>query len=119
MGGIEDATFSGLKLPDKSSRPYPEAFGTPVETGFIYLLPIQEVVAVELTRRLKEEALARLAAIRLMITEGDPAAGDRVQETGATTVSSGTSVTALLKDGGVTDMHRVYARGSGDVERTG
>ena len=47
-----------------------EAFGTPVETGFIYLLPIQEVVAVELTRRLKEEALARLAAIRLMITEG-------------------------------------------------
>ena len=47
-----------------------EAFETKVETGFIYLLPIQEVVAVDLTQRLKEEALARLAAIRVMITEG-------------------------------------------------
>ena len=47
-----------------------EAYETEVETGFIYLLPIEEVVAVDLTRRLKEETVARLSAIRLMITEG-------------------------------------------------
>ncbi|PYP82753.1 MAG: CRISPR-associated protein Cas4 [Blastocatellia bacterium AA13] len=47
-----------------------EAFGAKVETGFIYLLPAQEVVAVEVTPRLKEEAVERLAAIRDMIKDG-------------------------------------------------
>lgn len=47
-----------------------EVFRTQVETGFIYLLPIQEVVAVTLTDNLKEEAMARLGKMREMITEG-------------------------------------------------
>ena len=47
-----------------------KAFETTVDTGFIYLLPIQEVVAIELTARLKEEALERLTAMREMIKEG-------------------------------------------------
>jgi CRISPR-associated exonuclease Cas4 len=47
-----------------------EAFDTLVETGFIYLLPIHEVVAIELTERLKKEAVTRLAVIREMIADG-------------------------------------------------
>ena len=47
-----------------------EAFDAKVETGFIYLLPVQEVVAVELTPRLKEDAVERLGAIREMISDG-------------------------------------------------
>lgn len=46
-----------------------EAFQTHVETGFVYLLPIQEVVAVSLTEGLKQEALSRLTTMRTMIDE--------------------------------------------------
>jgi CRISPR-associated exonuclease Cas4 len=47
-----------------------EAFDTAVETGFIYLSPIQEIVAINLTDSLKQEAIRRLGAIRTMIKEG-------------------------------------------------
>lgn len=46
-----------------------EVFQTHVETGFVYLLPIQEVVAVSLTEGLKQEALSRLTTMRTMIEE--------------------------------------------------
>lgn len=47
-----------------------EAFSTTVEAGFIYLLPIQEVVAIEMTELLKGAALTRLGEMRQMISEG-------------------------------------------------
>ena len=46
-----------------------EAFGTRVDTGFIYLLPLQEVIAISLSDGLKQEALSRLAMMRTMIKE--------------------------------------------------
>lgn len=46
-----------------------EAYQTHVETGFVYLLPIQEVVAVSLSEGLKQEAMSRLTAMRTMIEE--------------------------------------------------
>jgi CRISPR-associated exonuclease Cas4 len=46
-----------------------EAFETVVSTGFIYLSPIQEVIAINLSDVLKREALNRLAAMRTMIKE--------------------------------------------------
>lgn len=46
-----------------------EVFQTRVETGFVYLLPIQEVVAVSLPDGLKQEALSRLTTMRTMIDE--------------------------------------------------
>jgi CRISPR-associated exonuclease Cas4 len=47
-----------------------EAFGAMVDTGFIYLLPLQEAVAIKLTDQIKREAVGRLAAMRAMIKEG-------------------------------------------------
>jgi CRISPR-associated exonuclease Cas4 len=47
-----------------------EAFGAFVDTGFIYLLPFREAVAIKLTDQIKREAVGRLAAMRAMITEG-------------------------------------------------
>jgi CRISPR/Cas system-associated exonuclease Cas4 (RecB family) len=47
-----------------------ESFHKQVETGFIYLAPVQQVVAVALTKRLKEQTLQRLAEIRAMIRDG-------------------------------------------------
>jgi CRISPR-associated exonuclease Cas4 len=47
-----------------------EAFETEVRTGFIYLAPIQKVVAIALTRQLKQQTLDRLAEIRSIIREG-------------------------------------------------
>jgi CRISPR-associated exonuclease Cas4 len=47
-----------------------EAFGAVVDTGFIYLLPLQEAVAIKLTDQVKREAMGRLAAMRAMIKEG-------------------------------------------------
>jgi CRISPR-associated exonuclease Cas4 len=47
-----------------------EAFGAVVDTGFIYLLPLQEAVAIKLTDQVKREAMGRLAAMRAMIEEG-------------------------------------------------
>lgn len=47
-----------------------ENFQKQVETGFIYLAPIHQVVAVALTRQLKEQTLERLAEIRAMIRDG-------------------------------------------------
>jgi len=47
-----------------------ENFQAPVETGFIYLAPVHRVVAVALTRQLKEQTLQRLAEIRAMISDG-------------------------------------------------
>src|SRR5581483_8939437 len=46
-----------------------EAYGTEVHSGFIYLVPIQQVVAVALTEQLKQETLDRLLQIRVMIRE--------------------------------------------------
>lgn len=47
-----------------------ETFRTEVETGFIYLAPIQEVIAINLTSELRGQTLSRLAEIRAMIREG-------------------------------------------------
>ena len=47
-----------------------EKFRTRVDTGFIYLAPIQQVISVPLTMQLKEEALDRLGQIRGIIQEG-------------------------------------------------
>lgn len=44
-----------------------ERWGRPVETGFIYLVPRQEVVELELGAGAKQEARDRLAEIRVMI----------------------------------------------------
>ncbi len=47
-----------------------EKFQTPVGTGFIYLAPLQEIIAINLTRPLKEQTVNFLAEIRGMIREG-------------------------------------------------
>jgi CRISPR-associated exonuclease Cas4 len=44
-------------------------FNTHVETGFIYLAPIGELVAIKMTAELKQEVAQRLAEIRSMIKE--------------------------------------------------
>jgi CRISPR-associated exonuclease Cas4 len=46
-----------------------EAFETEVHTGFIYLAPIQRVVAIALTQQLKQQTLDRLTEIRSIIQE--------------------------------------------------
>ena len=46
-----------------------EKFGVRVETAFIYLAPIQEVVLIRLTDELKNEVRHRLQEIRTMIRE--------------------------------------------------
>ncbi|MBI4444432.1 MAG: CRISPR-associated protein Cas4 [Acidobacteria bacterium] len=47
-----------------------ENFQTQVETGFIYLTPIQEIVAVSLSSQLKDQAIGGLGQIRDSIREG-------------------------------------------------
>jgi CRISPR-associated exonuclease Cas4 len=47
-----------------------ERFRTEVTTGFIYLSPVQEVIAVNLTVELKKRTLSRLSEIRTVIREG-------------------------------------------------
>lgn len=47
-----------------------ENFQTQVETGFIYLTPIQEIVAVPMSSQLKDQAISYLRQIRAMIREG-------------------------------------------------
>ncbi len=47
-----------------------ENFHTNVETGFIYLSPIQQVVTIAITKQLKEQTLQRLAEIRGIISDG-------------------------------------------------
>jgi CRISPR-associated exonuclease Cas4 len=47
-----------------------EKFRTRVDTGFIYLAPVQQVISVPLTMELKEETVDRLAQIRGIIQEG-------------------------------------------------
>jgi CRISPR-associated exonuclease Cas4 len=47
-----------------------ENFGAIVDTGFIYLAPIQQVVAIRMTSQLKEETLEALAQIKSIIREG-------------------------------------------------
>ena len=47
-----------------------ENFQTQVDTGFIYLTPIQEIVAVSLSTHLKDQAMSHLQEIRSMIREG-------------------------------------------------
>ncbi|HEY3128721.1 MAG TPA: CRISPR-associated protein Cas4 [Acidobacteriota bacterium] len=47
-----------------------ERFGTDVDTGFIYLAPLQEVVKISITRRLKDETIGVLGQIREMVHEG-------------------------------------------------
>lgn len=47
-----------------------ENFQTQVETAFIYLAPLQRVVAVALTEELKKQTLQRLAEIRAIIRDG-------------------------------------------------
>ncbi len=47
-----------------------ENFQTEVGTGFIYLAPVQEIIAVHLTQQLKERTLSLLDEIRRMIREG-------------------------------------------------
>lgn len=47
-----------------------ENFKTSVQTAFIYLVPIQQVVAVDLSRGLKEQTLGYLDDIRTMVREG-------------------------------------------------
>lgn len=44
-------------------------FNTQVETGFIYLAPVGELVAIKITAELKQEVPRRLAEIRNMIKE--------------------------------------------------
>jgi len=46
-----------------------EQYGTEVETGFIYLAPVGELVAIKMTNELKEEVVDRLARIREMVRE--------------------------------------------------
>jgi CRISPR-associated exonuclease Cas4 len=47
-----------------------ENFRTQVEAGFIYLVPTQEVVTIELNERLREKTFYMLAEIRSMIRDG-------------------------------------------------
>lgn len=46
-----------------------EQYQTEVETGFIYLAPMGELVAIKITRELKQEVSERLATIREMVRE--------------------------------------------------
>src|SRR5947207_2273253 len=46
-----------------------EQYQTAVETGFIYLAPQGELVAIKITKELKEEVAERLSRIREMIRE--------------------------------------------------
>ncbi len=46
-----------------------EQYRTEVETGFIYLAPVGELVAIKITRELKQEVSERLATIREMVRE--------------------------------------------------
>ncbi len=47
-----------------------EEFKSKVEMGFIYLAPVQKVIAIRMTRQLKEKTLGVLTEIRNMIGEG-------------------------------------------------
>lgn len=47
-----------------------ENFRTQVGAGFIYLAPTQEVVTIELNKRLREKTLYMLGEIRSMISDG-------------------------------------------------
>jgi len=47
-----------------------ENFQAKVETGFIYLAPVHQVIAVAVTKQLKEQTLQRLAEIRAIIRDG-------------------------------------------------
>lgn len=47
-----------------------ENFHTQVEVGFIYLVPTQEVVTIELNERLREKMFYMLGEIRSMIRDG-------------------------------------------------
>ena len=47
-----------------------EEFQTQVEMGFIYLAPVQKIVAIRITPQLKERTLSVLTEIRNMIREG-------------------------------------------------
>jgi|SRR5579875_47970 len=47
-----------------------EEFQTQVGTGFIYLAPVQKIIAIRITPELKERTLGLLAEIRNMIREG-------------------------------------------------
>lgn len=44
-----------------------DAWGLPVETGAIYLIPTKRVIQVPITTRLRNEAIRRLLAIREMV----------------------------------------------------
>lgn len=46
-----------------------EEYQTEVETGFIYLAPVGELVAIKITKELKKEVSERLATIRKMVQE--------------------------------------------------
>jgi CRISPR-associated exonuclease Cas4 len=46
-----------------------EQYQTQVETGFIYLAPVGELVAIKITEELKQEVADRLARIREMVRE--------------------------------------------------
>jgi CRISPR-associated exonuclease Cas4 len=45
-----------------------EAWGKPVETGALYLIPTKEVVHVPITTRLRNDAIRQLLEIRQMVT---------------------------------------------------
>lgn len=47
-----------------------EEFRTQVATGFIYLAPVQKIIAIRITPQLKEKTLRLLTEIRSMIREG-------------------------------------------------
>jgi len=47
-----------------------EEFQTQVGTGFIYLAPLQKIIAIRMTPQLKKRTLAFLGEIRTMIREG-------------------------------------------------
>ncbi|HEV2964334.1 MAG TPA: CRISPR-associated protein Cas4 [Candidatus Angelobacter sp.] len=46
-----------------------EQYQTEVETGFIYLAPVGELVAIKITKELKKEVSERLASIREMVRD--------------------------------------------------
>lgn len=47
-----------------------EEFRTKVEVGFIYLAPVQKIIAIRITPQLKERTLGILAEIRGIVREG-------------------------------------------------
>jgi CRISPR-associated exonuclease Cas4 len=47
-----------------------ENFQTSVDTGFIYLTPIKQIIAISLSAQLKDQAISHLRQIRDMIREG-------------------------------------------------